>query len=146
MRYFESFSAGDEWNCGSWTTDEKEAIDFALEYDPQPIHTSPEMAAQTHFGGIVVSGWQTTLKCVRRFVDEVMKETAGLASPGVDGIRWLQPVKTGQTLTAFATVIETQESTSKPDRGKVWFELYAKDEAGDKVMTTGGLFFIAKQP
>jgi len=146
MRYFESFSVGDKWEFGSWSVDEKEAIDFALEYDPQPIHTDAAMAANTHFGCIVVSGWQTTLKCIRRFVDGVMKDTAGLASPGVDGIRWLLPVKVGQTLTAFAKDIDIQNSETKPDRGKLWFEAYAENEDGDKVMTTGGMSFIAKKP
>ncbi len=146
MQYFEDFNPGDEWEFSGWKIGREEALAFAHEYDPQPIHIDKDMASQTHFGDTLVSGWQTTLKTVRRFVDGVMKNTAGLASPGVEEIRWLRPVLPGEELTAGARVLEIKGSASKPDRGMVWFELFAKNSGGEEVMTTKGLFFIARRP
>ncbi len=146
MNYFEHFKQGDQWELGSWVVNAEEAINFAKEFDPQPIHTDPEMAAKTPFGGIIASGWFTTLKTGRQFIDRIMKDTAGLASPGVDGVEWLQPVLLNEEISGFARVLDVKESDSKPDRGKVWFEMYAKNKKGQKVMSTKGLFFIAKRP
>ncbi len=143
-RFFEDFEEGQEWNFGEWSLNHQEMIDFATEYDPQPIHTDPAAAAQTHFGDIIASGWQTTLKCIRRFVDEIMKDTAGLASPGLEELRWFKPIQAGDRVTARARVISVNDSDSKPDRGRVHFEIFATDEVGNKVMTTNGFFFIAK--
>jgi len=146
MRYFEDFAVGDEWAFSPWVVSQEEAFDFAREYDPQPIHLDADMARTTHFEVPIVSGWQTLMKSVRHFIDGVMKNTAGLASPGVDEIRWLQPLLPQQTMTSGARVLDIKASKSRPDRGLVWFEIYAKNEAGEKTMTSKGVFFIAKKP
>jgi len=145
MKFFEDFKVGDEWQFEGWSVSREEALAFAKEYDPQPIHIDRDMASQTHFGDNLVSGWQTTLKTIRRFVDGVMKNTAGLASPGVEGIHWLKPVLPNEELNAGARVIKIKDSDSKPDRGMVWFELFAKNLKDEEVMKTQGLFFIAKK-
>jgi len=146
MKFFEDFSPDSQWEFGKWSVTPEEAKAFAQEYDPQPIHVDEVLAGKTQFGGTIVSGWLTTLKCVRHFVDGVMKETAGLASPGVEEIRWLKPLKPNQTVTACARVMEIREAASKPDRGIVRFEIFGRDETGETIMTTNGIFFIAKRP
>lgn len=146
MKYFDDFSVGDEWIFDTWSVDKQQAFDFAAEYDPQPIHLDEELASKTHFGGTIVSGWQTLLISVRKFVDGVMKEAAGLASPGIDGIEWLAPLKANSRVTSGARVIETKSSKSRPDRGLVWFEVFANNEEGEKIMSSKGVFFIARKP
>jgi acyl dehydratase len=146
MRYFEDFNVGDEWLFDSWSVDKQQAFDFATQYDPQPIHLDEHLASKTHFGGTIVSGWQTLLISVRKFIDGVMKETAGLASPGIDGIEWLAPVKAGAVVTSGARVIDVRSSKSKPDRGLVWIELFANNETGEQIMSSKGVFFIARKP
>ncbi|MBI4638409.1 MAG: MaoC family dehydratase [Candidatus Rokubacteria bacterium] len=144
--YFEDFKVGDAWEFGAWSLTREELIAFAREYDPQPIHTDDAAAGRTAFGGVIASGWQTTLKCIRLFVDGLMRETAGLASPGLDELRWLKPVRPGARITARATVTEVGESTSRPDRGRVHFLISGVDESGEPVMTAKGLFFVARRP
>ena len=146
MNYFEDFCVGDEWTFPSWSIKEEDAFAFATEYDPQPIHLDKELASQTHFGRPIVSGWQTLLKSIRYFVDGVMKDTAGLASPGVDEIRWVRPVLPNEIITSGARVTEIKESESRPDRGLVWFEVFANNSAGEQVLSSVGVFFIAKKP
>ncbi len=146
MRYFEDFHEGDCWELGSFSLSEDEIIAFASEHDPQPIHTDPAAAARTPFGGVIASGWQTTLKLIRLFVERVMKETAGLASPGLDELRWPKAVRPGQTITARARVIGVEPSASRPDRGRVHFEMFCTDAEGERVMTGKGLFYIARRP
>ena len=39
---------------------------------------------------------------MRLFYDGFLKDTASLGSPGIDELRWLKPVRPGDTLTARA--------------------------------------------
>jgi acyl dehydratase len=146
VRYhFEDFRVGQAWEFGSWSLGKEEMLAFAREHDPQPIHADEAAAAETPFGGLIASGWQTLLKCIRLFVDGLMAQTAGLASPGLDEVRWLKPVRAGDRITVRAEVIEVGDSRSRPDRGRVHMRIYGVDESGDTVVSTQGLFFIARR-
>lgn len=143
--YFEDFKAGDAWDLGSWAVSREEMLAFAREYDPQPIHLDEALAARTPYGGVIVSGWQTVLKSVRLFVDGIMRHTAGLASPGLDEIRWFKPVRAGDVIRVRAEVVEVAESKSRPDRGRVHFVIYGVDAAGERVASAKGPFIVARR-
>jgi hypothetical protein len=53
MICFEDFHVGDTEVSGEVSADQREMIAYARENDPFPIHTDPEAAAQTVFGGII---------------------------------------------------------------------------------------------
>ena len=144
--YLEDFKVGDAWVFGTWSLTREEMLDFAREHDPQPLHVDETVAARTAFGGIIASGWQTTLRCIRMFVDGLMAQTAGLASPGLDELRWHKPVRAGEVITARAEVIEVAESRSRPDRGRVHFLISGVDASGEPVMSAKGFFFVARRP
>lgn len=143
--YFEDFKVGDAWEFGRWSVSREEIIAFAREHDPQPIHTDDAAAAGTPFGGLIASGWQSILKCIRLFVDGLMRDTAGLASPGLDELRWLKPVRPGDVITARAEVVKVDESKSRPDRGRVHFRIYGVDQSGAEVVSAQGCFFVARR-
>src|SRR5258708_421531 len=103
MRYFEDFQVGDIFDLGSTTVTEEEIISFARQFDPQPFHTDPVLAKDSIFGGLVASGWHTTAMFMRLFFDGLLHETASIASPGVDDVRWLKPVRPGDVLRARFT-------------------------------------------
>ena len=144
--YFEDFKVGDKWDFGAWHVTRDDIIAFAREHDPQSIHIDEVAAAKSPWGGIIASGWQTTMKCIRLFVDGIMADTAGLGSPGLDHIRWLKPVRPGDVITSRAEVYEVANSKSKPDRGRVHFEFSGVDAEGAPVMICRGMFFIACRP
>lgn len=143
--YFEDFEVGDAWDLGSWSVSREEMLAFAREYDPQPIHLDEAAAARTPFGGVIVSGWLTVLKSVRLFVDGIMGRTAGLASPGLDEVRWLKPVRAGDVIRVRVEVVEVAESKSRPDRGRVHFVIYGLDATGERVASAKGPFFVARR-
>jgi acyl dehydratase len=145
-RYFEDFAVGDRWAFGEWTLTEDEMVAFAAEHDPQPIHVDRAYGAASPYGSIIASGWQTMLKCIRPYIDGVMKETAALGSPGLDELRWFKPVKPGDTITACAEVLAVDPSDSRPDQGKVTFRIFGVDGDGRDVVTTQGLFFVRRRP
>ena len=95
---------------------EQEIVKFAEQFDP---HTDPRAVGDVPFGGLIASGWHTAAVVMRLFVDHYLSHVASLASPGIDELRWAQPVQPGDTLSIRLSVIETNRSRSKPDRDLV---------------------------
>ncbi len=140
--FFEDFAAGDEWTYPPWIPDVESIVEFARQHDPQPMHTEPDSAAAASHGGVIASGWQTALSCLTPFLDDVMRETAGLASPGFETFRWLKPVRPGARIRSDVAVLESRRSRSKPDRGIVRFRFRGVDENDDPVWLAEGVFLI----
>src|SRR5450631_3845671 len=145
-RYFEDYVEGDVHRFGTIAVEADEMIAFAKRFDPQTMHTDPEAAKHTPFGGLNASGWHTAGLVMRLYVEHYLTHVASLASPGLDELRWLKPVRPGDTLSVRVTVLKTVPSKSKPDRGAVTSFVEAINQAGDIVMTFKGVNIIAKRP
>lgn len=144
--YFEDFEVGKTINAGSRTVTEEEIVAFAAQFDPQPFHVDQAAAAQSIYGGVIASGWHTCGMMMRLMVDSFMRESASMGSPGVDEIRWVKPVRGGDTLTVTATVLEARPSTSKPDRGVIVTRWEAKNQHGEVVATIKGMGMYKRRP
>jgi acyl dehydratase len=118
-RHFEDFVPGQVSEFGPIAIDEADIVAFARRYDPQPVHIDPHAAMAGPFGGLIASGWHTASLVMRILVEHYLARGAALASPGVDELRWLQPVRPGDVLRVRVTVLEARRSRSKPDRGLV---------------------------
>jgi acyl dehydratase len=145
-RYFEDYVENDVHCFGTIAVEADELIAFAKRFDPQTMHTDPEAAKHTPFGGLIASGWHTAGLVMRLYVEHYLTHVASLASPGLDELRWLKPVRPGDTLSVRVTVLNTAPSKSKPDRGAVTSFVEAINQAGDIVMTFKGVNIIAKRP
>ena len=117
--YFEDFSPGQVFELGSCTVSEQEIRDFAEKWDPQPFHVDPEAARASVFGGLIASGWHTGAMWMRLYVDSLLGGASGRGSPGIEELRWLAPVRPGDTLYGRLTVLETIPSERRADRGTV---------------------------
>lgn len=144
--YFEDLSPGMVVGLGSVTVTEAEIIEFATKYDPQPFHIDPEAAAESDFGGVIASGWHTCALFMRLFVDGFSNDTVSHGGPGMDELRWLAPVRPGDTLTARFTIIEARASRSKPDRGLVRSQWEMRNQNDVVVMTLRGMGFYGRRP
>ncbi len=116
-RYFEDYELGGTYELGEFSLSEEEIKAFARQFDPQPFHLDRAAAAKSHFGGIVASGWHTGSAMMRVVVEHFISAVAGMGSPGVDQLRWLQPVRPDERLKVQVTVEQARRSASKPDRG-----------------------------
>ncbi len=145
-RYLEDFVPGAVFEAGSVPIAEHEIVEFARRYDPQPFHVDPEAARASIYGGLIASGWQTVAVTMRLLVDNVFGESAGMGSPGVDELRWLRPVRPGDTLAPRVTVLESRPSQSKPDRGILRFRVEVHNQDGELAMSMVGAAFIARRP
>ncbi len=134
-RFFEDYEVGAVSELGSVTVDAEEIVRFARRYDPQPMHTDPTAAAAGPFGGLIASGWQTVGLMMRLVVEQYLSPASSLASPGVDELRWLRPVRPGDILSVRLTVLEATRSRSKPDRGVVRALVEVRNQHGEAVMS-----------
>ena len=146
MKYLDDFSPGDEYDLGSVTVSEEEIIAFAQQFDPQPFHIDTVAARESPFGGIIASGWHTSSLYMRLAVDSMLTQTANVAGLGVDDLRWLQPVRPGDTLTARATVLEVQPSTSRPDRGVLVLRMEFTNQRDELVWHTTSRSLTLRRP
>ena len=144
-RYFEDFRPGEIVTLGSRSISEAEITAFARDYDPQSFHIDAEAARHSAFGGLVASGWHSCAIFMRLFVDGLLKESSALASPGVDEIRWLKPVRPGDRLSGKVTVTDITPSRSKPDRGLVRHFCELSNQRGEVVMTMRTLALFARR-
>jgi acyl dehydratase len=146
VRYFEDFSPGEVIELGSHTISRDEIVAFAREYDPQPFHLDEAAAARSIYGGLLASGWQTASIFMRLLCDALVHDMASMGSPGIDELRWLRPVRPGDTLTGRFTVLETTPSRSKPDRGVVRALSELRNQHGEVVLRMTGLSLVGRRP
>lgn len=144
-KYFEDYEVGDTREFGERTIEKAEIVEFAEKYDPQPMHVDEEAAAETMFGGLIASGWQTAAVCMRMFVENMMDD-AWLGARGVDELRWIQPVRPGETLTATVEVVDKYPDEDNPGIGCVDTRLTAYNEAGEAKISWIGLGIIERRP
>ncbi|HXG02878.1 MAG TPA: MaoC family dehydratase [Candidatus Binatia bacterium] len=144
--YLEDFKPGDAFEFGRHTFTREEIVAFARQYDPQPFHVDEEAARRSIYGGLIASGWQTVGVTFRLAVEGLIGRVASLGSPGVDEIRWLRPVRPGDTITARAEVLEVRPSASKPDRGVIRIRYEALNQRGETVLTMVGVGLFGRRP
>jgi acyl dehydratase len=144
--YFEDMPAGSVRESTPRTITREEMLAFARQYDPQPFHLDDAAARQTIYGGLIASGWLTVAVMMRLLWDTLLKDAVSLGSPGADEVRWLKPVRPGDTLRARFTILEAIPSRSTPDRGVLRTLTEMLNQDGETVMTLRGLGMFGRRP
>ena len=144
-RYFEDYAPGAVYEYGEIPVTAAEIVEFARRFDPQDMHVDPEAAAQGRFGGLIASGWHTAAMMMRLFADNFLSKVASLASPGIDELRWLQPVRPGDTLRIRVTVLEATPSRSRADRGTVRTLVEVLNQQDEVVMSLKPMNIIRRR-
>ena len=137
-QYLNDLKVGQTFKTNGATITESDIIGFALKYDPQPFHLDVMEAAKSPYGGLIASGFQTLAYCFRLFIQTGVFLESSIGSPGIDELRWLAPVRPGDTLYTEVDVLEVRPSSSKPDRGIARLKYQARNQHGDVVLT----FFV----
>jgi acyl dehydratase len=144
--YFEDFTVGREFRTDGATLTESQILDFALAFDPQPFHMDVEAAKQSIFGSLIASGFHTMALTFRLFAQTRALAACSLGSPGVDELRWLRPVRPGDTLRATVQVVEQRPSGSKPDRGIIRLHWTALNQRSERVLTMTSMQLVKRRP
>lgn len=128
---YEDFEPGSVKSYGPRLVTREEIIEFAAEFDPQPMHLDEEAASKSMLKGLSGSGWHTCAIMMRMIYDGFLHESSSLGAPGVEEVRWIRPLRPNDELTIRITCLEKRNSGSRPNVGIVRFNLEmlnAKDE------------------
>ncbi len=152
-QWLEDIELGNRIELGAWRMDEAEMLAFARKYDPQLFHIDPVAAAQSHFGGIVASGW-FTIACWMRAMMKHRNEQASKyekseqdapgpkpqngPSPGFINLTWPNPVRPGDIITFSATTAEKLLMKSRPGWGIIRSTNEGFNQKGEQVLRFTG--------
>jgi acyl dehydratase len=144
--WFEDYRPGDVFESGPVAFDAAGIDAFARAYDPQPIHIDPAAAAASPYGGIIAPGLMVVSACWGEMIRSGFMAGRALGAGGIDALRWLRPVRAGDTLVLRATVASVRPSDSRTDRGYVTFDFEAVNQNGEPVMTKTITQIIPRRP
>ena len=144
--WWEDFRVGDSSEMGRHTFTEEEILAFGRQFDPQTFHADSAAAQDSVFGGLIASGWHTCAVGMRLMVESYLQKTVSLGSPGVDTIRWLKPVRPGDTLAYRRTVLQSRASAKRKGVGLVKHRYEAQNQAGEVVLTMEGWGMFGRKP
>ncbi|MBI3525597.1 MAG: MaoC family dehydratase [Betaproteobacteria bacterium] len=144
--YWEDFTVGSVRDHGGMVLSQEDILRFAREFDPQPFHVDETAASESIFGGLIASGWHTCALAMRMMCDAYLLESASLGSPGVDSIKWLKPVRPGDTLRLRTTVLEARPLESKPNIGLIRSQWQVYNQQDECVMEMQGYGMFRRRP
>jgi len=98
--------------AGRCAITEQEIIDFATRYDPQWFHTDPHRAAASRWQGLIASGWHTCSIAMQLLVQHVLADSESIGSPGLEQVKWPNPLRPGEEVELSVEVLGTRVSSS----------------------------------
>ena len=146
IRYAEDFEVGEKFDLGRYHVTREEIVDFAQKYDPFPFHVDEEFASKTVFGGIISSGWLTSLVWLRLMHKNFLEYETVLGSPGHEEVKWPTPVRPDDQLEGTLEVLEQRVSSSRPDLGFVRYRATLTNQNDETVFDTTSTMIIKPRP
>jgi acyl dehydratase len=146
LYYFEDLSVGQRFGSGTYPVDAQQIKAFACDWDPQPFHLDEEAAAQTVFGGLVASGWHTVAITMRLLVTGELRLANGILGLGVEDLRWLKPVRPGDTLRLESEIVEVRPSMSRADHGVVKIRHTTTNQDDAPVLVLTSIHLVVRSP
>ncbi len=135
--YYEDFEAGQQFTSDrAYVIDRESSIAFSKEYDPQAQHIDEAGAAESAFGQLVVSGWQTAAATMRLNTEtELFNVKGGLIGIGIESLQWPRPTLPGDQLRIVATILGKRPSNSRPDKGLIKYRVETFNQRNELAMS-----------
>lgn len=143
--YFDDLPKGYTFETASLTLSEDDILAFAGQWDPQSFHTDPEAAKASPYGGLIASGFHTLLTAFDLTLGANVWNEASMGSPGMDSLRWIRPVRPGDTLRVTVEVTGSTPSQSRPDRGRTGFQHTVRNQNGEVVLAYHCTVILARR-
>jgi acyl dehydratase len=145
VEWFDDLKLGMRFTTDKVTVSKDDILRFAAEFDPQPFHTDEVAARSSILGGLAASGWHTAALAMRLAVAARPFGPHPLFGAGVDDLRWLKPVRPGDTLHLEGVVVELLSSRSKP-QGIARVKWTAYNQNGEAVYTFNPVAIVPRRP
>ena len=143
--YWEDMPVGSTRDLGTITPTAEEIVAFATQFDPQPFHLDEEAAKNSILGGLAASGWHTAAIAMRLAASCKPFGPHPLFGAGVDDLRWLKPVRPGDSIHLEGELVELVPSRSKP-HGVARVKWTAYNQDGEAVYTFNPIAIVPVRP
>ncbi|WSH63803.1 MaoC family dehydratase [Rhizobium ruizarguesonis] len=143
---FEDFRTGCRFALGPKLVIAEEIIEFAREFDPQPMHLDEAAGRASILGGLAASGWHTSSMFMRMMADSYLLNALAEGAPGIDLMEWRKPVIAGDTLSGHSTVLESRPMRSRPGMGIVKFRHEVENQRGQLVLVSENSVMLRMRP
>jgi len=144
--YFDDLPVGYSFETKGRTLSEDDILAFARQWDPQYFHTDPDAAKASPYGGLIASGFHPMLTAFALILDADIWTEASMGSPGMENLRWIRPVRPGDTLRVQAEVTSSTPSKSRNDRGRTGFQHRVLNQNDEVVMSYSCVNILARRP
>jgi len=145
VEWFDDLKVGMRFSSETTTVSRDDILRFAAEFDPQPFHLDETAAENTILGGLAASGWHTAAIAMRLAITARPFGPHPLFGAGVDELRWMKPVRPGDTLQLQGEVVELVPSRTKP-QGIVRIRWTAYNQKGEAVYTFNPIAIVPARP
>ncbi len=133
--YLEDFPVGSRFTTPTVTVSDQQVVEFARQYDPQYYHLDPVAAKNSVFGGLVAGGFQTAAFAWALGLKTGLFDHCAMAGIGIDELRWLKPLRAGDSIQCTFECISNIPSVKKSDRGVVTFHYVMTNQDNQTIMT-----------
>ena len=145
IQWFDDLKLGMRFATGEKRVTREDIIRFASEFDRQPFHTDAAAAEHTILKGLAASGWHTAAIAMQLILEIRPFGPHPVFGLGVDELRWLKPVRPGDTLRLEGEVIELTPSKTRP-QGVVRIKWTAYNQHGEEVYTFTPIGIVPRKP
>jgi len=142
--YYEDFSVGQTFETERYTLDEEEAIAFGRRYVPMPYHVDREKAKAYPYGGLIAPGHLSAAIVFGLFAKLGLLDTTGMGAPGME-VRWIRPVRPGDTLRVVARVTELSPAKAPGKRDAIRLRLDAFNQKDELVLVHETWQFVRRR-
>jgi acyl dehydratase len=142
--FFEDLHVGQRFLSGTYSIDERQIMEFARQFDPQPFHLDAAVAKDTAFGGLVASGWHTAAITMRLLVESGLAIAGGLVGAAAE-VAWPNPTRPGAILRVESEVLELTPSRSRGDRGVATIRSETRNQVGEKLQVVVAKLIVPRR-
>lgn len=142
--YFEDLQIGDVLTSEAYRISKDEMVSFARKWDPLPIHIDEDAARDSPHGGLIGSG-EYSMAIKQLLITRLGFNTGVIGSIGYDELRYLRPVRPGDSLTLTVRCVDKHESRTKADRGVVRFNVALANQNGEVVLSYLDIVMMARR-
>lgn len=145
IEWFDDLAIGMRFRSGEVSITGDDIKRFAAEFDPQPMHLDELAAEKTLFKGLAASGWHTAALAMNLAIQVRPFGPHPLIGMGVDGLRWLMPVRPGDVLHLEGEVVGLTPSKTKP-QGVALVKWILYNQNGEAVYTFTPIGIVPRRP
>ncbi len=139
---YEDFHEGRTFELGPIEVTAGEIVEFAREFDPQPMHMDEAAGKASVLGGLAASGWHMAALMMRMMADSFLLESTSEGAPGIDVMQWKRPLLAGDTVGGTSTVTARRPSGSRKGLGLVTMRHDLFNQRGELVLTSSHTGFL----